>query len=75
MRIRRRSSQRYQSPLTPPTPWHQDEGGRERESAITIAAPGVWRISDANSEMYASWRCWRADQGGETLERAETKGR
>ena len=52
-----------------------DEGGRERESATTFAAPGVWRISDVNSEMYASWRCWWADQGGETLERAETRGR
>ena len=36
-----------------------DEGGRERESATTFATPGVWRISDVNSEIYASWRCWR----------------
>ena len=52
-----------------------DEGGRERESATTFAAPEVWRISDVNSEMYASWRCWQEDQGGETLERVETRGR
>ena len=52
-----------------------DKGGRERESATTFAAPGVCRISEVNSEMYASWRCWRANKGGETQERAETRGR
>ena len=26
-------------------------GGRDRESATTFAAPGVWRTSQVNSEM------------------------
>jgi hypothetical protein len=31
-------------------------------------------MSEVNSEMNANCLCWRADHGGDTLERAETSG-
>jgi len=34
-----------------------EEGGRERVSATTLAAPKVWRGVTEYSEMKESWRC------------------
>jgi hypothetical protein len=49
-------------------------GGRERASATVLAVPGVWVAVMANSEMKASWRCWRPDLGGERRWSAERRG-
>jgi hypothetical protein len=49
-------------------------GGLERVSATTFSEPGVCLRSVVNSEMYARWRCWRADCGGETRVMAATSG-
>ncbi len=48
--------------------------GRLRVSATMLAVPEVWRISDVNSAIYERWRCWRADQGGDTRSMAATRG-
>jgi hypothetical protein len=48
--------------------------GRLRASATMLAVPEVWRMSDVNSAMYERWRCWRADQGGDTQSMAATRG-
>ena len=37
-------------------------GGRERASVTVLAVPGVWVAVIANSEMKASWRCWKCSQ-------------
>ena len=78
MRVRRRSSQGFQFTSDTMAPGARrgegeeipEEGGQERESATTFTAPGVWWISEVNSEMYASWCCWGVDEGSETLESA-----
>ncbi len=49
-------------------------GGLERASATTFSEPGVCLRSVVNSEMYARWRCWRADCGGVTRVMAATSG-
>ncbi len=49
-------------------------GGLESASATTISDPGVCLISVVNSEMYARWRCCRADCGGVTRTMAATSG-
>ena len=49
-------------------------GGLERASATTFSEPGVCLRSVVNSEMYARWRCWRADCGGVTRTMAATRG-
>ena len=48
--------------------------GRLRASATMLAVPEVWRISEVNSAIYERWRCWRADQGGDTRSMAATRG-
>ncbi len=49
-------------------------GGLERASVTTFSEPGVSLRSVVNSEMYARWRCWRADCGGVTQVMAATSG-
>jgi hypothetical protein len=39
-------------------------GGRLKASATTFSWPGVCLMSDVNSAMKESCRCWRAGQGG-----------
>ena len=59
MRVRRRSSQGYQFTSDAMAPGARrgegeeipDEGGQEREAATTFTAPGVWWISEVNSEI------------------------
>jgi hypothetical protein len=48
--------------------------GRLRASATMLAVPEVWRMSEVNSAIYERWRCWRADQGGDTRSMAATRG-
>ncbi len=49
-------------------------GGLESASATTFSEPGVCLMLVVNSEMYAKWRCWRADCGGVTRTMAATSG-
>ncbi len=46
------------------------EGGRLR----AFSCPGVCRMSEVNSTMKESCRCWRADQGGVVRNRDVTSG-
>ncbi len=39
-------------------------GGRPKAAATTFSWPGVCLMSDVNSAMKDSCRCWRVDQGG-----------
>jgi hypothetical protein len=48
--------------------------GRLRASATMLAVPEVWWMFDVNSAIYERWRCWRADQGGDTRSMAATRG-
>jgi hypothetical protein len=50
------------------------EGGRLKASATTFSWPGVCRMSDVNSAMKESCRCWRADHGGVVRNRDVTSG-
>jgi hypothetical protein len=59
---------------TPATGTLMTAGGLERASATTFSEPGVCLRSEVNSEMYARWRCWRADCGGEMRVMAATSG-
>jgi hypothetical protein len=49
-------------------------GGRLKASATTFSWPGVCLMSDVNSAMKESCRCWRADQGGVVRNRDVTSG-
>ena len=49
-------------------------GGRLKASATTFSCPGVCRMSEVNSAMKESCRCWRADHGGVVRNRDVTSG-
>jgi hypothetical protein len=49
-------------------------GGRLKASATTFSWPGVCLMSDVNSAMKESCRCWRADHGGVVRNRDVTSG-
>ena len=51
-----------------------DGEGWERSSATPFWEPGRWTRLLVNSKMKDSCLCWRADQGGETLNRACVRG-
>jgi hypothetical protein len=48
--------------------------GRLKAYATTFSWPGVCLMSDVNSAMKDSCRCWRADQGGVVRNRDVTSG-
>jgi hypothetical protein len=48
------------------------EGGRLKASATTFSCPGV--LSEVNSAMKESCRCWRANHGGVVRNRDVTSG-
>ncbi len=50
------------------------EGGRLKASATMFSWPGVCLMSDVNSAMKESCRCWRADQCGVVRNRDVTYG-
>ncbi len=50
------------------------EGGRLKGSATMFSWPGVCLISDVNSVMKESCRCWRPDHGGVVRNRDVTSG-
>ena len=49
-------------------------GGRLKASATTFSWPGMCLMSDVNSAMKESCRCWRADHGGVVRNRDVTSG-
>ena len=49
-------------------------GSRLKASATTFSWPGVCRMSEVNSAMKESCRCWRADHGGVVRNRDVTSG-
>ncbi len=51
-----------------------EEGGRLKASATTFSWPGVCRMSEGNSAMKESCRCWQADHGGFVPNRDVTSG-
>ncbi len=50
------------------------EGGPLKALATTFSWPGVCLMSDVNSVMKESCRCWRADHGGVVRNRDVTYG-
>ncbi len=49
-------------------------GGQPKASATTFSWPGVCLMSNVNSAMKDSCRCWRVDQGGVVRNRDVTGG-
>ncbi len=52
----------------------KEVGGRDNASATTLPCPDVCLISEVNTDKKANCRCWRADHGSDTRERADTSG-
>jgi hypothetical protein len=50
------------------------EAGRDSAFAATLDIPGMYTKWMMYSEMNARWCCWRPDNGGDTLVRADSSG-